>query len=78
MQNENYVYAQSSTEQVNYIGNAPRNPNNDPYAKTFNQEWRNHSNFGGREQPQKLQNFNNNSQDDFQQNNFNNCQFQSS
>ncbi|KAL4293882.1 hypothetical protein AHAS_Ahas18G0172500 [Arachis hypogaea] len=26
MQSENYDFAHSSTEQVNYMGNAPRNP----------------------------------------------------
>ncbi|MED6127006.1 hypothetical protein PIB30_083929 [Stylosanthes scabra] len=28
------------------MGNAPRPPVNDPYAKTFNPGWRNHPNFG--------------------------------
>ncbi|MED6215260.1 hypothetical protein PIB30_111703, partial [Stylosanthes scabra] len=40
------IQDQQSTEQVNYIGNAPRPPLNDPYAKTFNPGWRNHPNFG--------------------------------
>ncbi|KAL4370830.1 hypothetical protein AHAS_Ahas06G0105000 [Arachis hypogaea] len=47
----------------------PRNPNNDPYSKTYNQRWRNHPNFGWRDQPQRPQNFNNNFQGGFQQNN---------
>ncbi|KAL4329890.1 hypothetical protein AHAS_Ahas13G0345300 [Arachis hypogaea] len=64
--------------EVNYIGSAPRNSNNDPYSKTYNQRWRNHPNFGWREQPQRPQNFNHSSQGGFQQNNFNNLQFQSS
>ncbi|MED6127579.1 hypothetical protein PIB30_089356, partial [Stylosanthes scabra] len=40
------IQDQQSTEQVNYMGNAPRPPLNDPYAKTFNPCWRNHPNFG--------------------------------
>ncbi|KAL4394720.1 hypothetical protein AHAS_Ahas02G0180200 [Arachis hypogaea] len=51
------------------MGSGPRNPNNDPYSKTYNQEWRNHPNFGWRDQPQRPQNFNNSSQGGFQQNN---------
>ncbi|MED6154702.1 hypothetical protein PIB30_115261, partial [Stylosanthes scabra] len=27
---------QSSAEQVNYVGNQPRPPQNDPYSNTFN------------------------------------------
>ena len=77
VQNDNYDYAQCSSEQVNYMGTGPRNPNNDPYSKTYNQGWRNHPNFGWRDQPQRPQNFNNNSQGNFQQNNYNNRQFQS-
>ncbi|QHN87046.1 Retrotransposon gag protein [Arachis hypogaea] len=46
VQNDNYGYAQSSSEQVNYMGSAPRNPNNDPYSQTYNQRCRNHPNFG--------------------------------
>ncbi|KAL4373116.1 hypothetical protein AHAS_Ahas05G0049600 [Arachis hypogaea] len=69
VQNDNYDYAQSSFEQVNYMGNGPRNPNNDPYSKTNNQGCRNHPNFGWRDQPQRPQNFNNSSQGGFQQNN---------
>ncbi|KAL4397397.1 hypothetical protein AHAS_Ahas01G0187800 [Arachis hypogaea] len=69
MQNDNYDYAQPSFEQVNYMGSGPRNPNNDPYSKTYNQGWRNHPNFGWRDQPQRPQNFNNNSQGGFQYNN---------
>ena len=46
MQNKNYDYAQSSSEQVNYMGSAPRNLNNDLYSKTYNQGWRDHPNFG--------------------------------
>ncbi|KAL4345165.1 hypothetical protein AHAS_Ahas11G0251100 [Arachis hypogaea] len=42
MQNDNYDYAQPSSKQVNYMGSGPRNPNNDPYSKTYNQGWRNH------------------------------------
>ncbi|XP_057740206.1 uncharacterized protein LOC130957360 [Arachis stenosperma] len=37
IQDENYDYDQFPSEQDNYIRNAPRNPNNDPYAKTYNQ-----------------------------------------
>ncbi|XP_057760118.1 uncharacterized protein LOC130980452 [Arachis stenosperma] len=77
VQNDNYDYAQPSSEQVSYMGSAPRNPNNDPYSQTYNQGWRNHPNFGWRDQPQRPQNFNNNSQGGFQQNNDNNRQFQS-
>ncbi|QHO29515.1 Retrotransposon gag protein [Arachis hypogaea] len=69
VQNDNYDYAQSSFEQVNYMGSGSRNPNNDPYSQTYNQGWRNHPNFGWRDQPQRPQNFNNNSQGGFQQNN---------
>ncbi|KAL4321966.1 hypothetical protein AHAS_Ahas14G0163300 [Arachis hypogaea] len=76
-QGENYEYAEFYPEQVNFMGNAPRNPNNDPYAKNFNQGWRDHLNFGWREQHQRPHNFNN-SQSSFNQNNFNNRQFQSS
>ncbi|KAL4397006.1 hypothetical protein AHAS_Ahas01G0148700 [Arachis hypogaea] len=72
------INTQNSLREVNYMGNAPRNPNNDPYSKTYNQGWRNHPNFGWREQPKRPQNFNHNSQGGFQQNNFNNLQFQSS
>ncbi|KAL4328318.1 hypothetical protein AHAS_Ahas13G0188100 [Arachis hypogaea] len=63
------ISQQLSRMQVNYMGNAPRNPNNDPYSKTYNQGWR--------EQPRESQNFNSNSQGSFQQNNHNNRQFQS-
>ncbi|MED6188662.1 hypothetical protein PIB30_087998, partial [Stylosanthes scabra] len=28
------------------MGNAPRQPNFDPYSQTFNPGWRNHPNFG--------------------------------
>ncbi|KAL4381286.1 hypothetical protein AHAS_Ahas04G0118300 [Arachis hypogaea] len=45
------------------------NPSNDPYSKTYNQGWRNHPNFGWRDQPQRPQNFNNSSQGAVQQNN---------
>ena len=69
VQNDNYDYAQLSFEQVNYMGSGPRNPNNDLYSKTYNQGWKNHPNFGWRDQPQRPQNFNNSSQGDFQQNN---------
>ncbi|KAL4394474.1 hypothetical protein AHAS_Ahas02G0155600 [Arachis hypogaea] len=37
VQNDNYDYAQFFSEQVNYMGSSPRNPNNDPYSKTYNQ-----------------------------------------
>ncbi|KAL4293997.1 hypothetical protein AHAS_Ahas18G0184000 [Arachis hypogaea] len=53
------------------MGNSSKNPNNDPYFKTFNQGWRNHPNFGWRDQSQRQPNFNN-SQGSFNQNNFNN------
>ncbi|MED6209179.1 hypothetical protein PIB30_052279 [Stylosanthes scabra] len=39
------IQDQQSTEQVNYMGNAPRPPLNDPYAKTFNRGWRKPSKF---------------------------------
>ncbi|KAL4357600.1 hypothetical protein AHAS_Ahas09G0202900 [Arachis hypogaea] len=77
VQNDNYDYAQPSSEQVNYMGSGLKNPNNDPYSKTYNLGWRNHPNFGWKDQPQRPQNFNNNSQGGFQQNNYNNRQFQS-
>ncbi|KAL4390447.1 hypothetical protein AHAS_Ahas03G0146000 [Arachis hypogaea] len=51
------------------MGSGPRNTNNDPYSKTYNQGWRNHPNFRWRDQPQRPQNFNNNSQGGVQQNN---------
>ncbi|MED6188340.1 hypothetical protein PIB30_085016, partial [Stylosanthes scabra] len=35
----------SSAEQVNYVGNQPRPPQNDPYSNTYNPSWRNHPNF---------------------------------
>ena len=57
IQNENYDYAQSFSEQVNYMGSGPRNPNHDPYSKTYNLGWM--------DQPQRSQNFNNNSQSGF-------------
>ncbi|QHO08328.1 Retrotransposon gag protein [Arachis hypogaea] len=57
------------------MGSVSRNPNNDPYSQTYNQGWRNHPNFGWRDQPQKPQNFNNNSQGGFQQKNHNKRQF---
>ncbi|KAL4365951.1 hypothetical protein AHAS_Ahas07G0157400 [Arachis hypogaea] len=69
IQNDNYDYAQPSSEQVNYMGSSPRNPNNDPYSKTYNQGWRNHPNFGWRDQPQRPQNFHNSFQSGVQQNN---------
>ncbi|MED6182583.1 hypothetical protein PIB30_029832 [Stylosanthes scabra] len=40
------IQDQQSIEQINYMSNAPRQPNFDPYSKTFNSGWRNHSNFG--------------------------------
>ncbi|KAL4343421.1 hypothetical protein AHAS_Ahas11G0076700 [Arachis hypogaea] len=69
VQNDNHDYAQPSYEQVNYMGSGPRNPNNDPYSKTYNPGWRNHPNFGWRDQPQRPQNVNNSSQGGFQHNN---------
>ncbi|MED6203000.1 hypothetical protein PIB30_111211, partial [Stylosanthes scabra] len=36
---------QSTTEQVNYLGNQFRLPQNDPYSNTYNPGWRNHPNF---------------------------------
>ncbi|KAL4321459.1 hypothetical protein AHAS_Ahas14G0112600 [Arachis hypogaea] len=36
VQNNNYDYTQSPSEQVNYMESAPRNPNNDPYSQTYN------------------------------------------
>ncbi|MED6205883.1 hypothetical protein PIB30_021841 [Stylosanthes scabra] len=32
----------TSAEQVNYVGNPPRN---DPYSNSYNQGWKNHPNF---------------------------------
>ncbi|XP_057755921.1 uncharacterized protein LOC130975105 [Arachis stenosperma] len=76
VQNNNYDYTQSSSKQVNYMGSSSRNPNNKPYSQTYNQGWRNHPNFGWRDQSQRPQNFNNNSQGGFQQNSYNNRQSQ--
>ncbi|MED6165454.1 hypothetical protein PIB30_099697 [Stylosanthes scabra] len=36
---------QISIEQVNYMGNQPKPPHNDPHSNTLNPSWRNHSNF---------------------------------
>ncbi|XP_016173562.1 biogenesis of lysosome-related organelles complex 1 subunit 2-like [Arachis ipaensis] len=81
-QGKHYGYGQPTLEQVNYMKNSSRNPNNDSYSNAFNQGWRNHPNFGWKEQLQRPQpNFNNNSQGRFNQNkfnNFNNHQFQTS
>ncbi|MED6140587.1 hypothetical protein PIB30_094679, partial [Stylosanthes scabra] len=33
-------------EQVNYMGNQPRQPFHDPNANTYNPRWRNHPNLG--------------------------------
>ncbi|MED6129447.1 hypothetical protein PIB30_108010 [Stylosanthes scabra] len=55
---------QSSTKQVNYLGNQPRPPQNDPYSNTFNPCWRNHPNFdwGGNQRQWNNNNFQNNHQ----------------
>ncbi|KAL4329468.1 hypothetical protein AHAS_Ahas13G0303100 [Arachis hypogaea] len=37
-------------EEVNYMGKSSRTSNNNPYSNTFNQGWRNHPNFGWRDQ----------------------------
>ncbi|MED6190943.1 hypothetical protein PIB30_111023, partial [Stylosanthes scabra] len=48
---------QSSAEQVNYLGNQPRPPQNDPYSNMYNPGWRNHPNFSwGGNQGQKSNN----------------------
>ncbi|XP_015944818.1 uncharacterized protein LOC107469948 [Arachis duranensis] len=49
-------------EQANYVGNSPRQ-NHDPYSKTYNLGWKNHPNFGWRnqqdqDQDQRRQNHN--------------------
>ncbi|MED6117264.1 hypothetical protein PIB30_108412, partial [Stylosanthes scabra] len=47
-------------EQVNYMGNQPRQPFHDPNANTYNPEWRNHPNLGwGGNQNSKNNNFQN-------------------
>ncbi|MED6212533.1 hypothetical protein PIB30_084319 [Stylosanthes scabra] len=40
------ILEQQSSEQLNYMGNAPRHPNFDPHLKTYNPGWRHHPNFG--------------------------------
>ncbi|MED6225732.1 hypothetical protein PIB30_096490 [Stylosanthes scabra] len=48
---------QPSAEQVNYMGNQPRPPHNDPYSNTFNPGWKNHPNFSwGGNQGQRIHN----------------------
>ncbi|XP_016168952.1 uncharacterized protein LOC107611555 [Arachis ipaensis] len=47
-------------EEVNYMENSSRNSNNNPYSNIFNQGWRNHPNFGWRDQQKPQQGFNNN------------------
>ncbi|MED6202225.1 hypothetical protein PIB30_103178 [Stylosanthes scabra] len=57
---------QPSAEQVNYMGNQPRPPQNDPYSNTYNPGWRNHPNFSwGGNQGQRSNN--NRQQQPFQQ-----------
>ncbi|MED6149932.1 hypothetical protein PIB30_067327 [Stylosanthes scabra] len=47
-------------EQVNYMGNQPRQPFHDPNANTYNPGWRNHPNLGwGGKQNSKNGNFQN-------------------
>ncbi|MED6115742.1 hypothetical protein PIB30_093613 [Stylosanthes scabra] len=47
-------------EQVNYMGNQPRQPFHDPNASTYNPGWRNHPNLGwGGNQNPKNGNFQN-------------------
>ncbi|MED6177996.1 hypothetical protein PIB30_103477 [Stylosanthes scabra] len=47
-------------EQVNYMGNQPRQPFHDPNANTYNSGWRNHPNLGwGGNQNSKNNNFQN-------------------
>ncbi|MED6117901.1 hypothetical protein PIB30_114319, partial [Stylosanthes scabra] len=52
---------QSSSEQVNYVGNQPRPPQNNPYSNTYNPGRRNHPNFswGGNQGQRTNNNFNN-------------------
>ncbi|MED6139224.1 hypothetical protein PIB30_081816 [Stylosanthes scabra] len=40
------ILEQQSSEQVNYMGNVPRQPNFDPHSNTYNLGWRHHPNFG--------------------------------
>ncbi|MED6200428.1 hypothetical protein PIB30_084946 [Stylosanthes scabra] len=49
---------QFSAAQVNYVGNQPRPPYNDPHSNTYNPGWRNHPNFswGGNQGQQKQYN----------------------
>ncbi|MED6214714.1 hypothetical protein PIB30_105955, partial [Stylosanthes scabra] len=54
---------QSSIAHVNYVGNQPRPPYNDPHSNTYNPGWRNHPNFSwGGNQGQQGQWNNHNSQ----------------
>ncbi|MED6140686.1 hypothetical protein PIB30_095770 [Stylosanthes scabra] len=47
-------------EQINYMGNQPRQPFHDPNANTYNPRWRNHPNLGwGGNQTPKNGNFQN-------------------
>ena len=43
----------SNLEQVQYLNNYNRPPQNNPYSNTYNQGWRNHPNFGWRDQNQQ-------------------------
>ena len=40
----------SSSEQVQYLNNYNRPPQNNPYSNTYNPGWRNHPNFGWKDQ----------------------------
>nr|XP_027109356.1 uncharacterized protein LOC113729231 [Coffea arabica] len=40
----------SSSEQVQYLNSYNRLPQNNPYSNTYNPRWRNHSNFGWKDQ----------------------------
>ncbi|XP_016178400.1 uncharacterized protein PFB0145c-like [Arachis ipaensis] len=64
-------------EEVNYMGNFSRNFNKNPYSNIFNQRWRNHLNFGWRDQQNPQQGFNNN-RNGMYQNQFNNKPFETS
>ncbi|MED6152169.1 hypothetical protein PIB30_089300 [Stylosanthes scabra] len=59
---EKLEVAAPSAEQVNYMGNQPRPPQNDPYSNTYNPGWRNdpNINWGGNQGQRSNNNVQNN------------------
>jgi len=39
------LFAQNTSDQVNYVNNFNPRPTNDPYSNTYNLGWRNHPNL---------------------------------